>query len=219
MLQVQIRTCRFLYAHDAEPAHMTSRRATSGPSLLELPSLPGDSHARVLPWRAAGVLGLVAMTTAAGLAHAASSALGARSGPPPLGARYTHGRPLARAAREISVQETGHLYAVSPPGVSIEEKGHASGTFNCSITVHLTLSSATRAIASFTVRPRGGTLSGKASARFAQQGGNGYFGGSLTITRGTGSFAHAAAAGMGISGVIDRESYALTVHVNGKLRL
>jgi hypothetical protein len=154
----------------------------------------------VAPWLALGWLALSPVSAASAQAH-------------------PRGLAVARAARVISVQETGHLNAVSPPGVSVEEKGRASGTYNCPITVHLTLTSATRAIASFTVRPRGGALSGRAFARFAQQNGNGYFGGSLTITRGTGSFAHASAAGMGISGVINRESDTLTVHVNGKLRL
>jgi hypothetical protein len=153
-------------------------------------------------------LALMATWLAAGVALTSSAA-----------ARPAREDAIAHAGRVISVQETGHLHAVSPPGVSIEEKGRASGTFNCSITVHLTLTSATRAIASFTVRPHGGTISGKAFARFAQQGANGYFGGSLAITRGTGSFAHATAIGMGISGVINRESDTLIVHVNGKMRL
>ncbi len=119
-------------------------------------------------------------------------------------------------AREVDLQETGHLHAVGEPGDTIDEQGHASGTYSCSISVHLTIVAANRVSAAFTVKPTGGSITGTGSARFEQQGVYGYFGGTIAIARGTGSFAHASGANIGVSGVIDRETLALTVHVNGK---
>lgn len=130
-----------------------------------------------------------------------------------------HGDPVAWAAREVNLQETGHLHAVGEPGTTIIERGNATGTFNSSIAVRLTIVSANKVTATFTVRPRGGSITGRGSARFAQKGANGYFGGTIAITGGTGSYAHASGTSIGISGVISRETFALTVHVHGKIHV
>ena len=127
--------------------------------------------------------------------------------------------PVAHAAREVNLQETGHLRAVGEPGTTVIERGSATGTFNCSIAVHLTIVSANKVTATFTVRPKGGSVTGRGSARFEQQGADGYFGGTIAIAGGTGSFARAAGTNIGISGVIDRETFALTVHVHGKIHV
>lgn len=127
--------------------------------------------------------------------------------------------PVSRAAREVNLQETGHLHAVGEPGTTVIERGTATGTFNCSIAVHLTILSANKVTAMFTVRPKGGSVTGRGSARFAQQGANGYFGGTIAITGGTGGFGHASGANIGISGVISRETFLLTVHVRGKIHV
>lgn len=129
------------------------------------------------------------------------------------------GDPFAWAARDLSLQETGHLHAVGEPGTTILERGHATGTLSGSITGRLAIVSANRVTATFTVRPSGGSITGRGSARFEQQGANGYFGGTLSITNGTGSYAHASGANLGISGVISRETFALTVHVHGKIHV
>ncbi len=81
------------------------------------------------------------------------------------------GDPFARAGREVNLQETGHLHAVGEPGTTvIEGGGSATGTYDCSITVHLTLVSANSATATFTVRPHGGSVTGRGSARFGAEG-------------------------------------------------
>jgi hypothetical protein len=135
-------------------------------------------------------------------------------------ARVEHvGNPLARAAREVNLQETGHLRAVGEPGTTVIERGSATGTFDCSITVHLAIVSANKVTATFTVKPQGGSVTGKGSARFAQKGADGYFGGTIAITGGTGAYAHASGANIGISGVISRETFALTVHVHGMVHV
>ncbi len=164
--------------------------------------------ARALPWAAIGALALGPGAAQAPASRAASATTPAE-----------HGGPVAVAAREVNLQETGHLHSVGEPGTTIVEQGHATGTFNCSITVRLTILSANRVTATFTVKPNGGSVTGKGAARFEQQGADGYFGGTIAITSGTGNYAHASGTGVGISGVINRETFALTVHVHGKIHL
>jgi hypothetical protein len=137
----------------------------------------------------------------------------------PATTRAARGGPVAMAAREINLQETGHLHSVGEPGTTIVEQGRATGTFNCSIAVHLTIVSANQVTATFMVKPNGGSVTGRGSARFAQRGSDGYFGGTIAITNGTGNYAHASGTGIGISGVVSRETFALTVHVHGKIHL
>lgn len=127
--------------------------------------------------------------------------------------------PSGRAAREVSLQETGHLHAVGEPGETVIEKGTATGTYHCAITVRLRIVSANAVTASFTVKPSDGTVTGTGSARFAQKGADGYFGGTIAISGGSGSFAHASGNNIGISGVISRETFAMTVHVHGTIHV
>jgi hypothetical protein len=168
---------------------------------------------------AATVAGLALAATVP--AHAVASAHGAPSpaGSLPAARVSPRGDPVAVAAREFDLQETGRLHAVGEPGTTVVERGAATGTFDCSTAVLLRIVSASKVTATFTVRPRGGSITGKGSARFAQKGANGYFGGTIAITGGTGRYAHAAGTNIGISGVISRESFALTVHVHGKIRV
>jgi hypothetical protein len=124
-----------------------------------------------------------------------------------------------RASHEVALRETGLLRSANSNGVTLDEHGHATGTYNCAITVHLTIVSANRVTATFTVSPRGGTISGKGSARFKAEGANGYFGGTIALARGTGTYAHVSGTGIEISGIINRETFGLTVHVHGTIRV
>jgi hypothetical protein len=142
-------------------------------------------------------------------------------GPPAIAAPSTRSMPgiATRASHAVALRETGLLRSANGGGVTLDEHGHATGTYNCAITVHLTIVSANRVTAMFTVSPRGGTISGKGSARFKAEGANGYFGGTIALTRGTGTYAHASGTGTEISGIINRETFGLIVHVHGTIRV
>jgi hypothetical protein len=141
-------------------------------------------------------------------------------GPPATAALSTRSTTgiATHASHAVALRETGILSSANGGGVTLDEHGHATGTYNCAITVHLTIISANRVTATFTVSPKGGTISGKGSARFKAEGANGYFGGTIALTRGTGTYAHASGTGIGISGIINRETFGLTVHVHGTIR-
>ena len=123
--------------------------------------------------------------------------------------------PTAFSARTIAFSETGSLHAVNRGGSAVTEEGKAKGTFSCSITVHLVIESAERVRATFTVKPKEGTVSGGGVARLDAEGGIGYFGGTLAITKGTGAFAHASGRNIGFSGSFNRETLSAVVHVHG----
>lgn len=127
--------------------------------------------------------------------------------------------PKATAAKVIELKETGQLHLTNGYETTLVGRGGATGTYNCSILVRLTILSAHRITTTFTVSPKGGTISGKGSARYAEEAGNGYFGGTIALTRGTGTYAHASGNQIGISGKISRESLRLTVHVHGAMRV
>jgi hypothetical protein len=125
----------------------------------------------------------------------------------------------AAAARTIMLTESGHLKPVTRGGNTIAEEGGATGTYKCSIVVHLQIVATNRVTATFTVRPKGGTVTGRGSARLVTSGGYGYFGGTLAITKGTGAFSRASGNNIGISGKFNRETLNVTVNVHGTMRV
>jgi len=118
------------------------------------------------------------------------------------------------ASRVLDATDTAHLHYVSASGSLLFEEGSASGSLPGKMQLHgevgPTLS------ASFTVSLHGGTISGRGTAKAHGAGRYESFAGSLTITGGTGRYAHAHGHA-GLYGVFDRRTYALTVQTTGRL--
>ncbi len=170
--------------------------------------------------RLAGLLPVLCATALASALSPGSALAGsARRGSALRGSAATQASfdPTAHAARTVYLRELGHLRYVNGNESTLDEHGNASGTFNGSLAARLTIS-AEHVSAVFTIYPRGGSVTGKAWANFVVRGHTGYYGGTLKIVHGTGAFRHASGANIGISGTIDRYSFALVVKVDGWIK-
>jgi hypothetical protein len=127
------------------------------------------------------------------------------------GAARTRSEPiLATAARTVIVDDTGYLRRTHASGDIIDEAGKISGTLPGTATVRLNVGPET-ITASFTIKPHGGgSISGTGRAKIGSAGRYTSFAGTLSVTGGTGRFAHARGAGK-LYGVIERRYDLLTV--------
>jgi len=123
--------------------------------------------------------------------------------------------PLVRAASAVSLNERGQLHLTSRHGFTLDEQGSASGSVNGPIYVHLKIVSTSRVIAEVNLYPHGGSISGQASANYRRGSSTASFAGTISITRGTGLYAHAHGSGLSFSGTIRRSDEAITVQVRG----
>jgi hypothetical protein len=116
---------------------------------------------------------------------------------------------LARAARTLKVNDTGYLHLLHASGSILSEVGSVSGTLPGAASVRLDVGE--NVTATFTIHVRGGgSIVGHGSASLHSSGRYSSFGGTLSVTGGTGRFAHAHGAGK-LYGVIERRSDSLTV--------
>jgi hypothetical protein len=123
----------------------------------------------------------------------------------------------ARDARTFTLSDYGRLHLTSHHGFTLNEQGSASGTISGTIYIHLTVASTNRVTAEVNIYPHGGSLTGYASASYRPSGGTATFNGTMSITRGTGSYRHARGSGLSFTGTVQRSNDAVTVHVNGRM--
>jgi hypothetical protein len=126
------------------------------------------------------------------------------------------GRAVAKAAKAVYLVENAHLTLASEEGSSLTDRGHATGTYSAPLTATFTIHP-TSVTALVTLYPRGGSMSGRATANYVVQNSTGYFGGTLTITHGTGTYRHVSGKSVGFSGTIDRYNFAATVKAHGEI--
>jgi hypothetical protein len=123
---------------------------------------------------------------------------------------------VGSGARVLSLNENGSLHLTSKNGFTLNEQGFASGTVRGKIYVHLSIVSSRRVTAELNIYPSGGSITAQGSASYHKERTSARFSGSMSIERGTGSYAHARGSGLSFSGAIARSNDAVTVHVAGK---
>jgi hypothetical protein len=152
------------------------------------------------------------------LAIGAVASLGTFAGLGALGAGASSADgPVAGAARTLNLHENGRLHLTSHSGLTLNEQGTATGTIKGTIYIHLDVASQTHVTAEVNIYPSSGSLTGHGSANYEVGGSYASFTGTLSISRGTGTYAHAHASNLRFTGTIKRVNDATTVEVSGPL--
>jgi hypothetical protein len=157
-----------------------------------------------------GALPLVVAMSAAALVLAAGGIAAPASGAP--------GREIAREAKKMLLSENAQLKFIREEGTALVEHGQATGTYNAPVSTTLTIHP-TSVTATVTIFPKGGSITGAARANYIVKGSIGYFGGTFTIIHGTGTYKSVSGKALGISGTINRETFAMTVKAHGEISL
>ena len=120
----------------------------------------------------------------------------------------------AGAAHTLRGTETGRLHLISASGSLLSEEGPASGPLTGHMRAHLNLSAVFTG--SFAIYTPSGSIAGRGSAMPHGSGRYESFAGTLTVTGGTGRYAHAHGHA-GLYGTFDRRTDALLVQTSGQL--
>lgn len=127
--------------------------------------------------------------------------------------------PSARIAREQSVTDRTYFRLVGSPGVEITEKGTSYGTFPGSVLSHLKFSGG-HISGTFVLHTHGdivrGSTNGSVVGKSAQPVVT--FAGTVSITSGTGSYAHARGL-LKLKGSIRRSNYEIYEETSGRVHL
>jgi hypothetical protein len=123
----------------------------------------------------------------------------------------------ARAARVLNVRDEGHLHSVGISGSRLTEEGPVSGTIPGRVRVFFAYNGSPTVAAQFTIYSRYGSISGRGQGRVSDPASPApSFRGALSITGGSGRYAHARGSGE-LFGVFYRRRLGLTVQAIGKL--
>jgi hypothetical protein len=123
------------------------------------------------------------------------------------------GDPTARAAHTVTGTEVGRLHFIRSSGSQLFEAGPASGPLPGHIKADFDIEAIFSG--SVTIYARGGTVRGHGTATPHGSGRYESFAGTLTVTGGTGRYAHAHGHG-GFYGTFDRKTYAVVVETTGR---
>jgi hypothetical protein len=116
----------------------------------------------------------------------------------------------------LSVNDEGRLHQVGESGADLIEEGPVTGTLPGSARVRFNIDAVITA--SFTLYPRGGgSISGHGSGELHSSGRYSSFGGTMSVSHGSGRYQHAHGTG-GFYGTVNRKTFALVVQTRGTLR-
>lgn len=123
--------------------------------------------------------------------------------------------PSGASARTQSITEDVRLKLVKKSGMSYEHRGTARGTFDGSVRSKMRLDSLSIS-GVVTIVTRGGSVDLKVRGTARSGGLRSKFDGTATLTGGTGRFRKARGKGK-FSGVVNRQTWAATLHATGTL--
>jgi len=125
----------------------------------------------------------------------------------------------AGAARTVSLHEHASLHITKREGSDLEARGAATGTLAGSLDLHIVVDSADRMSASFVGSSHAGTLSGRGQSSYVVSGNVLSYTGTVSISRGTGSYAHASGVGIHIEGAMNRERGTISMTISGEMKV
>lgn len=136
-----------------------------------------------------------------------------------LAAQPAFAAPAASVAKRVTVTETVRAHLLHHHGgTELYDAGTLAGTYSCPLTIDIDIAY-TQATIAFVCRASVGTFSGRGTTSYYAAGHLAHFEGALSVTSGSGKFAHISSQGLKISGTLVRGSYALTASVAGGLTL
>ena len=123
----------------------------------------------------------------------------------------------AQASSVLNVRDEGRLRFVHASGSVIIDEGRVTGTFPGAAKVRFLYDGEPDVSAQFTIVGHGGSISARGTGRLSSPTSpSPSFSGHMTITGGTGRYAHVHGSGE-LFGVYYRRNYGLTVQAIGKL--
>lgn len=131
------------------------------------------------------------------------------------GAGQASARRTAQAARTLNVTDEAHMRLTGTAGSLLLEEGPATGALPGTVKVRFTVGATISG--AFTIYPRGGgSITGQGSAQLHSTGAYASFGGSMSVSHGSGRYAHAHGHG-GFYGTVNRHTDALVIQTTGRL--
>jgi hypothetical protein len=126
--------------------------------------------------------------------------------------------PTAGAASIVNVKDEGRLRLVKSSGSQLIDEGPATGTIPGTARIAFVYDGDPTMSGQITIYGHGGNIQAHATGRLSSPtSASPSFKGTLTISGGTGRYAHARGSGQ-LYGVFYRRSYAITVQTQGTLR-
>jgi hypothetical protein len=117
----------------------------------------------------------------------------------------------------LSVKDEGYLHLVRSSGSVLYDEGHAHGSFPGTVKIRFLYDGNPNVSAQITIYGHSGSIQARGSGRLSSpSSASPSFKGTLTITGGSGRYAHAHGGGP-FYGVFYRRSYAITVQTEGTL--
>jgi hypothetical protein len=137
-------------------------------------------------------------------------------GPAVAGTALAASGPAGRAAQSLSANDEGHLHLIGESGAYLIEEGKVMGSLAGRVRVWFELG--TSVTARFILYPKGGgSISGHGSGKLNSAGRYASFGGSMSVTSGTGRFAHASGQGSLYGTILREGSFPVVVQTRGTL--